>query len=99
MTAPETNTREDAIWRNLLRRLFTQGGAQVAVAVALGAASKAIAFERREPDTGYGVLVTPSWPTTVSVAAADKSATGFTVHFGTVAPANATVSFLTFRKG
>lgn len=83
--------------RVLLRRLLTNGGVGVAVAVTAAAVTKAIAFAdgKNEPDAAYGVLVTPSWLTTWRVTA--KALTGFTVDFGTAAPANATIDYAVIR--
>jgi tetrahydromethanopterin S-methyltransferase subunit E len=83
--------------RVLLRRFLTQGGVGVDVAVTAGAATKAIAFAdgKHEPNASYAVLVTPSWLTTFRVTA--KATTGFTIDFGTVAPAAATVSYAVLK--
>lgn len=83
--------------RVVLRRFLTQGGVGVAIAVTAAAVTKAIAFAdgKNEPDANYGVLVTPSWLTTFRVTA--KAATGFTVDFGTAAPANATIDYAVVR--
>jgi hypothetical protein len=64
--------------------------------VTLAATTKAITFPRSEPDTSYGVVATPSWGTTVWVT--NRAKTGFTLNFGTGAPANALVDWLTFRS-
>lgn len=94
-----TDVREDAIWQRLKRRLFTNGGSGVGVTVPLAATSRTVAFDRLEPDARYAVTVLPSWNTTTYIAAADKATTGFTVHFGSAAPANATIDFNTYRAG
>jgi hypothetical protein len=81
----------------VLRRFLTPGGVGVAVAVTAAAVAKAIAFAdgKKEADANYGVLATPSWGTTVWVTA--KAKTGFTLNFGTAAPANATVDYAVLR--
>lgn len=87
----------DALTR-LRVRYLTAAGTQVGVAVAAGAAGVAVTFARSEPDARYGVACTPSWGTTTAVAAADKTTSGVTVHFGTVAPVGGgTLDILTFR--
>ena len=48
-----------------------------------------------EPNANYGVVVTPSWGTTTFITA--KTTGGFTINFGTTAPAGATVDWLIFR--
>lgn len=48
-----------------------------------------------EPNASYAVIVTPSWSTTVSVTA--KAASGFTVSFGTAAPAGGKVDWMIVR--
>lgn len=48
-----------------------------------------------EPDATYGVQVTPSWATTVYVTA--KTTAGFTINFGTAAPAGATCDWFLIR--
>lgn len=48
-----------------------------------------------EPDTSYAIQVTPSWGTTVWVTAKAKG--GFTINFGTAAPADATVDWFLVR--
>ncbi len=94
-----TEPQEAAKWARLRLRHFTAAGNGVDLAVAGGATSKAVAFERVEPDTNYGVTVTPSWSTTVYVALADKSKTGFTVHFGSASPGGGgTISYTSFRS-
>lgn len=48
-----------------------------------------------EPDATYAVQVTPSWLTTVRVTS--KTTAGFTIDFGTAAPAGATVDWFIVR--
>lgn len=48
-----------------------------------------------EPDASYGVLVTPSWATSVHITAKGRS--GFTVNFGTAAPTGATFDWFLVR--
>jgi hypothetical protein len=89
--------RLDRQLRVLLRRFLTQGGVGVSVPVTAAAVTIAIAFAdgKNEPDTIYSVLVTPSWLTTFRVTA--KAKTGFTIDFGTAAPANASVDYAVVR--
>lgn len=49
----------------------------------------------REPDANFAVLVTPNWLTTWKVTG--KATTGFTVTFGTAAPASATFDYMIVR--
>jgi hypothetical protein len=93
------DARGDAIARNMQRRLGTSGGSAVGVAVPNSASSLVVTFARREFDALFGVSINPSWSTTVRVAPADKSKTGFTVRFGTPAGAGATIDYLTYRAG
>lgn len=51
--------------------------------------------DMREPDANYAVIVTPNWGTTAWVTA--KATTGFTIHFGTSAPAGASVDWFIVR--
>jgi hypothetical protein len=93
----ETDLRIARQLRVLLRRFLTQGGTGVNVAVTATATTKAIAFAdgRHEPNATYGVIVTPSWLTTSRVTT--KATTGFTIDFGTAAPAGATVDYCVVR--
>lgn len=59
------------------------------------AASGTAALSAQEPDTNYGVIVTPSWGTTAWVTS--KATSGFTINFGTAAPAGATVDWILMR--
>lgn len=86
-----------ALWRRLLLRFFTAAGNRVAVAVVAAAGNVAVTWARTEPDASYGVVATPSWGTTVYVT--NKTATGCTINFGTVAPVGGgTVDVATFRS-
>jgi hypothetical protein len=96
VTAALPDARQDAIWLRIRRRFFTSSGNRVAVAVALGDSTVTLAFPRTEVDTQYGVVATPNWDTTVWVT--NKTTTGCTLNFGTVAPASATVDVITFRS-
>lgn len=93
---PQSDVRDDAQWAVVRRRVLTLAGNQIAVPVTAAATTKAITFPRQEPDTKYGVLVTPNWLTTFSVTG--KTTSGCTVNFGTAAPANATIDFFSFRS-
>lgn len=66
----------------------------VNVPVASGATTLAVAG-LSEPDTSYGVQVSTSWATTVTVTG--KTTAGFTLTFGTAAPAAETVDWLLYR--
>ncbi len=57
------------------------------VSVEAGALYFAVPLERPEVDARFGVQVTPSWPTPLAIVG--KTTTGFTVSFGTPAPADA----------
>ncbi len=81
-----SDPQEAAKWARLRLRWFTSAGNGVDEAVAGGAPSLAVTFARTEPNSDYGVIITPSWNTTVYVALSDKSTTGFTCHFGSAAP-------------
>jgi hypothetical protein len=48
-----------------------------------------------EPDANYAVVVTTNWGTTAWVT--NKTATGFTINFGTAAPSGAEAQWLLFR--
>jgi hypothetical protein len=50
---------------------------------------------RHEANANYAIVATPSWATTVHVT--NKATSGFTLNFGTAAPAGATVQWLLFR--
>lgn len=90
---------EAARWQRLRYRHFTASGCGVNAAVGAGVTSKAIVFEREEPDTNYGISLQVGWSTTVYVPAADKSTTGFTARFGTAAPGGGEfLSWATFRS-
>ena len=54
------------------------------VAVAAGATSLAVSLPLTLPNTNYAVYVTPQWNTSVWITG--KTATGFTINFGTAAP-------------
>lgn len=83
--------------RQLRLRFLTLGGNAVNTAVTLAATTKAITFSPSpEINTSYGVVATPNWSTTVFITL--KLTTGFTVNFGTGAPANATVDYIVFRS-
>lgn len=91
--------REAALWTRLRLRHLTAAGNGVDLAIGAGATSLAVVFEREEPNTDYGVTVTPGWSTTAYVPAVDKSTTGFTARFGTAAPGGGSIaSFTTFRS-
>lgn len=92
------NARAQAEQRVTQLRWLTLAGNAVAETVGNGVTSHAVVFPRAEQDTSYGVMVNPSWSTTVRVAPADKTTTGFTARFGTAAGATDTIDWLTFRS-
>lgn len=94
MTSP-MDTRGERQRDILFVRHLTRGGNLVDEPVTLAATTLAVVFDLAEQDVNYGVHVTPSWLTTVSVAL--KSTTGYMISFGTGAPADATVDTTTFR--
>ncbi|MBI2299110.1 MAG: hypothetical protein HYU66_09250 [Armatimonadetes bacterium] len=63
--------------------------------VAAGGTELQVAFPTPEPDAAYAVSITPSWLTNTCVPA--KTAAGFTVQFGTPAPAGAKVDWIIVR--
>lgn len=77
------------------RRVLTLGGNQIAVPVTSTHTTVAVTFGQPEVDTAYGVAACPNWGTTVWVTS--KATTGFTLNFGTAAPASASVDFTTYR--
>lgn len=96
MTDTPVSAKDRTNQRILLRRFLTPGGNGIAIPVTLAAGNVVVTLPRSELDTNYGVVATPNWGTTCYVTA--KAVTGFTINFGTVAPANATVDYLTFRS-
>jgi hypothetical protein len=93
-----TDVREARQWREVRRRFLTGGGNGVAVAVDDTVTEQAVVFDIPEPDTSYGVLITPSWDTTAYVPAADKATTGFTARFGTASGATDTMDYAVIRQ-
>ncbi len=92
-----TDPQEAAKWSRLRLRHFTAAGNGVNLAVGAGAGTLAIIFKRAEPNATYGVTITPAWGTTAWVT--NRTTTGFTANFGTVAPGGgSTMSFTTFRS-
>jgi hypothetical protein len=65
------------------------------LAVPAGGTLVQVAFPRAEADAAYAVSLTPSWLTQVAVSA--KAPQGFTVQFGTAAPAGATLDWVLVR--
>lgn len=82
---------------NILRRRYlTKAHPDRNIAVTAAATTVNIVFDDSEVDALYGVLATPNWSTTCYVTT--KAVTGFTINFGTAAPASATVDYIVFRK-
>jgi hypothetical protein len=67
----------------------------IAAAVTSGQTTLAITFATAQADANYAVLCTPNYATTCYVT--NVATTGFTISFGTAAPANATVNWLVVR--
>jgi len=65
------------------------------VAVPANATDLTIQFATPESDAAYALSVLPSWPTIVS--SPTKSATGFTLQFGTPAPQRARLAWIMVR--
>jgi hypothetical protein len=80
----------------ITQRFGTAGGTGTQYPIPPTATAVTILLLRREWDTNYGVVVTPSWLTTVAVTA--RTTSGFDVSFGTAAPAGATVDWCLFRS-
>lgn len=97
MTNPFVDTRAEAQRDELFRRHLMRAGNLVAEPVTLAATSLVVTLPLSEQDANYGVSVTPSWLTTVRVHS--KTTTGYTIEFGTGAPASATVDATTYRMG
>jgi hypothetical protein len=57
--------------------------------------TKAVTFGTAHPDANYAVLCTPNWNTTCFVSG--KTTTGFTLNFGTAAPAGQLVDWFVAR--
>ncbi len=96
---PLSDPQEAAKWSRLRLRWFTAAGNGVDLVVGAGATSLAIVFERVEPNTDYGIILTPGWNTTGYVPVVDKHTTGFTARFGSAAPGGGSVcSYGIFRS-
>ncbi len=80
----------------LLDRFGTSAGTGVLVPVTPGATATSVTFRRAEPTPVFGVMVQPSWLTTVAITS--RTRTGFALSFGTAAPAGATVDWCLFRS-
>jgi len=65
------------------------------VAVELGALYVVVTLPRPEADGHFAVQVTPSWPTPLAIVG--KTTSGFTVSFGTPAPADAHLDWFLVR--
>lgn len=89
------DARVEAQKEKIQGRFLTKGGNGVATAVTATATDVTVALNLPEPNTNYGVLVTPNWDTTVFVT--DKTIDDFVVNFGTAAPADATIDWIVFR--
>ena len=67
----------------------------IAAAITNGATTLAVTFGTAQADANYAVLCTPNYGTTCYVTS--QTASGFTINFGTAAPASATVHWLVVR--
>jgi len=67
----------------------------VGITVTAGATSLLVTLPEAEPDASYGVLVVPSWNTTVWVT--NKTTSGFTVNFGTAPTADSPIDYFIYR--
>jgi hypothetical protein len=77
------------------RRCYVDNLRGINVAVKEGAKEIEIRFAAPEADAEYAVLVTPSWLTQFCASA--KTPQGFTLQFGSAAPANARVDWMIVR--
>lgn len=83
--------------RLLFRRHLCPGGNGIAVVVPATDTTVDVPLAIAEQDTEYGVVVTPDWLTTVRVTS--KTATQFTVDFGTAAPGGGgLIDYIVFRQ-
>lgn len=64
-------------------------------AITQTATTLAVTFGTAQADTSYAVLCTPNYSTTCYVT--NQTTNGFTINFGTAAPASATVSWFVVR--
>lgn len=85
-----------AAFKRLQVRHLTSLGNLVDFPVTAGVATLAVTFPMAEAKVSFGVVALPNWLTTVRVTT--KTRTGFTLDFGTVAPANASLDICTFRS-
>lgn len=65
------------------------------VAVSVSATSQVVTFGTAHPDANYAVFCTPDWNTTCYVT--NKTANGFTLNYGTAAPAGQLVDWFVAR--
>lgn len=65
------------------------------VGVTASATSQAVTFTTAHPDANYAVFCTPDWNTTCYVS--NKTTTGFTLNYGTAAPAGQLVDWFVAR--
>lgn len=90
------DARDDAFTQVTRQRFLTKGGTSPNVAVATSATSTTVTMPSAEPDTGYGVAISPSWKTAFSVRG--KTTTQFVVDWDIAAPANSTFDWVVFRS-
>jgi hypothetical protein len=91
------DARGDQQLSELFTRHLTRAGNLVNEPVTSGDGTLDVILDLPEIDTEYGVSVTTNWLTTVAITA--KATTGYTITFGTVAPADAVLDATTFRTG
>ena len=65
------------------------------IGVTASATSQAVTFTTAHPDANYAVFCTPDWNTTCYVS--NKTTTGFTLNYGTAAPAGQLVDWFVAR--
>jgi len=91
--------KEDDDWTQFVATIINSGllTRQLAtnVAVPITAGSVVVSFAIAQQDTSFMVTLEVSWNTTTWLTA--KTKTGFTVNFGTAAPASATFSWAILR--
>jgi len=67
----------------------------VNVTVTAGFTSISVTLPEPEPDTNYGVIVTPGWDTSVWIT--DKTTSGFTINFGTPPTVDSALDWFVYR--
>jgi hypothetical protein len=78
-----------------INRTISTSQKGVNVPVDVGVTNMTVTLPIAEPDTAYGVLVSPGWNTTYWITG--KTTTSFTVNFGTAPTAASTFDWFLFR--